>query len=295
MDNFVCKSTISAHEGGVWALVTNMDEMLACSGGDDGRIRQWDLGTGECLSCLRGHMGSVRDVSVDWKSGRLLSCSMDGSLKLWRLESGECYKTIPGDSRFCPVVAVDWATDRVLAGYETGHSKLWRFSDDSEEPLQTYAKHGLEVVALVVNWEGKEAVSGGLDMRAKLWDMETGTCRRTFVSRLCARKGDGLRQLAADWTERWLGAFSSREVAFKMWHLDDGSLLRTVVFPVTGEFTMIYAAATWFDGEELKALVGFSDCQLKLVDLGDTSSGDAATELGKLEGLTSSAAVISVS
>jgi WD40 repeat protein len=47
-------------------------------------------------------------------------------------------------------------------------------------PLRSSLTHGDRVLAVAVSPDGKTALTGGRDSRARLWDLETGECRFTF-------------------------------------------------------------------------------------------------------------------
>src|SRR6266550_2694434 len=78
--------------------------MVLVSGGSDGRLRWWDVQSGECVRepCLgdryqEAHQGTVQSLKVSPDGSTLASCGEDGAIRLWDLESGEPLQTLRRD------------------------------------------------------------------------------------------------------------------------------------------------------------------------------------------------------
>ena len=70
---------------------------LFISGGSDGRLRWWDLQSGECVRVQEAHQGTVQALKVSPDGSMLASCGDDGAIRLWDLESGEPLQTLRRD------------------------------------------------------------------------------------------------------------------------------------------------------------------------------------------------------
>ncbi len=67
------------------------------SGGSDGRLRWWDLQSGECVRVQEAHQGTVQALKMIPDGSILASCGDDGAIRLWDLESGEPLHTLRWD------------------------------------------------------------------------------------------------------------------------------------------------------------------------------------------------------
>jgi WD40 repeat protein len=67
------------------------------SGGSDGRLRWWDVHSGQCLRVREAHQGTVQALKVSPDGSRLASCGDDGAIHLWDLEGGEHLRTLRRD------------------------------------------------------------------------------------------------------------------------------------------------------------------------------------------------------
>src|SRR5260370_22697092 len=67
------------------------------SGGSDGRLRWWDVESGECVQVQQAHQGTVQALKVSPDGSRLASCGDDGAINIWDLERGEHLRTLRRD------------------------------------------------------------------------------------------------------------------------------------------------------------------------------------------------------
>jgi WD40 repeat protein len=70
---------------------------LLVSGGSDGRLRWWEVHSGECVREREAHQGTVQALKVSPDGSRLASCGDDGAIVLWDLHSGEQFQTLRQD------------------------------------------------------------------------------------------------------------------------------------------------------------------------------------------------------
>jgi WD40 repeat protein/transcriptional regulator with XRE-family HTH domain len=67
------------------------------SGDSDGKLRWWDVKTGECMRMREAHQGTVRSLRVSPDGKSLASCGDDGAIRIWDVESGEHLQTLRRD------------------------------------------------------------------------------------------------------------------------------------------------------------------------------------------------------
>jgi WD40 repeat protein len=68
------------------------------SGSYDKTVKIWDLGSGECLKTLEGHIGPITSVAFSHDSTQVTSGSDDQTVKIWDANSGDCLQTLEGHS-----------------------------------------------------------------------------------------------------------------------------------------------------------------------------------------------------
>jgi WD40 repeat protein len=124
----------------VWSVAFSPDgEMLASGGCEEvspdssscaaGVIRLWDVGTGEEIATLGGHIAEVLSVAFSPDGETLASTSPDGSIILWDMPSGQMLGPLltssPDVGR--PVLSAAFSPDgRSLAtGNDRGAVMLW--------------------------------------------------------------------------------------------------------------------------------------------------------------------------
>ena len=90
-------SAFVRHPGVVSALTWAPSGELVVSGGSDGRLRWWEVQSGECMRVQEAHQGMVQSLKVSPDGSTLASCGDDGAILLWDLESGEQLQTLRRD------------------------------------------------------------------------------------------------------------------------------------------------------------------------------------------------------
>jgi hypothetical protein len=68
------------------SVAISLDGLTLASGYDDNTIKMWNLLTGELLSSLNGHLGTVYSVAIAPSGNILVSGSADETIKIWRCD-----------------------------------------------------------------------------------------------------------------------------------------------------------------------------------------------------------------
>ena len=167
--------TFEGHSDYVNSVSLSADGRHALSGGDDRRLKLWDVSTGQCLQTLKGHNDSVNSVSLSADGKYALSGSKDNSLKLWEVSTGQCIRTMEGHKGYVMSVNFSMEGRYALSGSGDETLKLWSLS--AGQCLRTFEGHGpCPVISACLSADGKYAISGSAGSEygnsdLKLWDV----------------------------------------------------------------------------------------------------------------------------
>ena len=67
---------------------------------------------------------------------------------------------------------------------------LWSSYHQTTFPLLSFTGHSSSVSSVAISPDGRTALSGGWDKTLRLWDLATGTERRTFTGHWCVERRD---------------------------------------------------------------------------------------------------------
>ena len=79
---------LPGHDGYASGVAFGPDGSRLASGGADGVVRVWDLGTGAEALAFRGHRGAVFGVAFGPDGRRVASAGRDGTVRTWELADG---------------------------------------------------------------------------------------------------------------------------------------------------------------------------------------------------------------
>jgi WD40 repeat protein len=234
----------------VLALVVRPSGKHLFSGGSDGRIQRWDLGTGQRLARLRCPRPGVTAIGFSSNGACGVFGTASGALLAYDLAtadpSGRCQGRRTAAVRS---LAVSPDGRRALAGAEDGLIVLWDLESGTAE--QVLAGPAGSVNALLFTPDGRRALSGTWDAHAPvghliLWDLASGApihhfSGHTWTITTLALTPDGRQAVSGstDGTIRW-------------WDLESGAAL--AVWSAIGVFAVVvvpgspYAVVGTWDG-----------------------------------------------
>src|SRR5258707_14005934 len=88
---------LGGHSGVVSAVTWAPSGQRLISGDSDGRLRWWEVESGQCVRVQQAHQGTVQALKVSPDGSRLASCGDDGAINIWDLERGEHLRTLRRD------------------------------------------------------------------------------------------------------------------------------------------------------------------------------------------------------
>lgn len=114
-----------------YAIDWKSDGSQIASGSLNGKVRVWDVKTGEIILDLKGNdneaseydRNDIRDIGFSTDGERLYSISADGTIRVWDTGNGEIIRTIALDKA---VRSADFNQERslVAVGYQSGEFAL---------------------------------------------------------------------------------------------------------------------------------------------------------------------------
>ncbi|KAI9355979.1 quinon protein alcohol dehydrogenase-like superfamily [Zopfochytrium polystomum] len=165
-------TSLTGHTGPI--LCMHFDECLSLlmTGSADRSIKVWCTETGSCINTIYGHTGSVTGVQFD--DNKIVSCSQDASIRIWNRKTFECVHTLIGHTGAVNSVHLD---DKVLAsGSSDSTIRIWSVANNKCSILRG---HGGPVNKVHI-FQKTKLFSCSNDGTAKLWDLDTRMCLRTF-------------------------------------------------------------------------------------------------------------------
>lgn len=154
-------------------VVPTLDGSLAVLGSQDGRLRLWDMDTGQILRTFGG--GSpVRALAVTSDARRAVSASNNEFLGVWDLDSGEMIGVLERLTHEVSAVVLSPDGRYVVVGDWDAALQIW----DLQTMERRRTLHGSTsmIAAVAVTPDGRYVVSGS-DEGIRIWELATGLCK----------------------------------------------------------------------------------------------------------------------
>ena len=163
-----------AHNHGVTSLMPTNDCQRVVSGGMEGEVRIWRIGTQTQImeASLKEHRGRVADIQINRSDSQAVSASYDGSCIIWDIVQHVRIKCLFESTMFKQVVyhpdesqLLTTGSDRKITYWDCFDGQAIRMLDGSQTG---------EINALAIMQEGEHFVSAGEDKVVRLWDYDEG-------------------------------------------------------------------------------------------------------------------------
>jgi WD40 repeat protein len=180
----------TGYDDGVTSVALSPEGTLALSGGRDGSVRLWDVGTGVLLHRFPKHEEMVWAVAFGPNGRRAASAGgggypgggcnwgTDHDIRIWDVTGRKEHCRLRGHA--APVMSLAFSPDgsRLLSGDIGGITLLWDISAGRElKRLPGGSVWG----AVAFHPHGTLALCAGADNTVRLWDLKTGEVVRRFV------------------------------------------------------------------------------------------------------------------
>jgi WD40 repeat protein len=253
-DSFARETTLSrialTHQR-TWSLVSNSDEALLISAGDDALIKLWHLPTQRCLKVLTGHSDRIWSLAISPDKKTLVSGSDDQTVRLWDLETGQCLRILQGYHNH--TVPISFSQTQLLTFSADQQLRVWDLATDRcIKALYFPAKAALHVM---LSPDHKTLAIGNTDYTIRLYHFENGALWKTLSGHLA-----WVREVAFS-PDDMLLASASGDHTIKLWRIATGDCFSTL----TGHTSPIRSVAFHPNGKLLAS--GSWDRTVKLWDV----------------------------
>ena len=152
----------------------SVDGELAVTGGADGRVRVWELQTGQQLYTFPERVGKPHTIELSEDAHLAVTADWGGPAHLWDLEAGTRRAELRGDHGEVRAAAMDRAGQYAIVGDADGALCLWRLRP--AYLVRTMVAHEGPVRSVRLSDDGRYAASAGVEDRTgRLWRTGTGS------------------------------------------------------------------------------------------------------------------------
>ena len=176
------ESYVFKQQGHAQAQVTSLDfsrdGALIATGAQDGKVKLWNVRTGQSFVTFAEHKMPVTAVCFVPSNHAVVSSSMDGTVRAYDMIRYRNFRTFQAEepSQFA-CVAVDPSGEIVAAGSQDSFRvHLW--SMKTGRVLDVFAGHEGPVSGLAFDAHGTTLASSSWDKSVQLWDTFTGKGRK---------------------------------------------------------------------------------------------------------------------
>ena len=210
-----------AKAGVIDAVATSPDGLWLATGGQDGKVRLWDLHKGKAGVVLSGHEGSVVAVQFSPDGTKLASVATNKSLIVWDVAQGKVLTRAETPSL---MNAVAWNREgtAVVTGGEDKIIRVWSLPKNPKEPLAMTKEikgHTGAITSLAMLPNGTaEIASGSADGSVRLWDLNKGEMVKQID------QGAAVNAVAVRADGKRLASAGANKVT-RLWNLEDGKMV----------------------------------------------------------------------
>ncbi|KAF9134131.1 SCF ubiquitin ligase complex subunit cdc4 [Mortierella sp. 14UC] len=262
-------STLTGHQGGVWASSLHKNTLVTAS--TDRTIRVWDLLTGICTHVFVAHTSTVRSAQIvlpinvnrhnpgqppkyEPEFPIIVAGSRDNTVSVWRLPIEELNGDLAVTKRDNWLLRrLTGHTDaiRAIAGEgnlvaSAGYDHVARiWNSFTGELIHTLVGHEQKLYQVVLDTEHRQCITSGMDAIIRIWSLDTGASLHVLTGHTALV---GLLQLNAG-----LMVSASADGTAQVWDPITAERLHIIGNHPLGQGNSILA--TQHDGEKL--VIGF--------------------------------------
>ena len=150
------------------------DGATLASYGADGRIRLWDIHSGNEFATFRHHP-VVMAIAFSPDGKLIASGGADKAIIVWDIETGLENKVFEGHAWGIGWQALDWSPDGSLiaSGDRAGVVRIWEVETGNE--LAVLRGHQDDITGITFSPDNRLLLSGSEDATIKVWDVDTAS------------------------------------------------------------------------------------------------------------------------
>jgi WD40 repeat protein len=176
------QSPFGGHAGRVLTVAFRPGGFLAATGGYDGTIRIWDVGTREQRAQLEGHIGPVKSVAYSPDAAVIASAGDDWTVRIWDAGTGEQRAQLTGHTG--PVQSVVYSRDGEAIA-TAGDDRTVRIWDAvTGELLRHLAPRPGAVNSVAFSPDGELVACAGSDRAVWIWRIRADSEPRRLTGHL---------------------------------------------------------------------------------------------------------------
>ena len=257
------KRNIATFQGdmhGVLSLAFSPDGTTLASGSYDGKVKIWNVRTGQHTE-LAGHVGPIVSMVYFPDATKIASAGGhdDNTIKLWDAATGGHIRTIHTNALVSIALSPDGTHIASAEGYyNSGRIKLWSVATGRQ--VATLSGHTRGVWSVAFSPDGTQIVSGSRDNTIKFWSLSTHTATATLDH-------PNFYSVAFS-PDKTTFASTSRNQEIKLWNVGTGQNSKTLV----GHRNIVWSLAFSPDGMALASTA--RDGEIRLWNVGTGQNTD---------------------
>ncbi|XP_003739891.1 periodic tryptophan protein 2 homolog [Galendromus occidentalis] len=178
-ESFVLKQ--QGHTNNMTCLDFSPSGQHVVTGGDDGKVKLWNLSTGFCFVTFSDHTSGVSAVKFTQNGKAVLSASYDGTVRATDVKRYRNFKTFvsPEPTQFVSL-CVDPSGEVVCAGSQDTF-EIFVWSMQTGKLVEILAGHEAPVSSVVFSPSAPLLISSSWDKTVKIWQMFTAKGTRETI------------------------------------------------------------------------------------------------------------------
>lgn len=179
-ESFVLKQ--QGHINNMACLTYSPDGLHIATGGDDGKVKLWNVSNGFCFVTFTEHKSGVSAVAFVQSGKAVVSASLDGTVRAFDLHRYRNFKTLtsPQPAQFSSL-AIDPSGEVVCAGSQDTFD-IFVWSLQTGRLLDVLAGHGGPVSGITFSPSEAILVSACWDKTCRIWDVFSGKGSREVIT-----------------------------------------------------------------------------------------------------------------
>ncbi|TIB05736.1 hypothetical protein E3P96_00955 [Wallemia ichthyophaga] len=147
------------------------DGQLVATGGDDGKVKLWNLSSGFCTVTFSDHSAAISQVEFAKQGKVLLSASLDGTVRAYDLIRYRNFRTFtsPSPTQFSSMTVDE--SGEVLAAGSIDTFEIFLWSVQTGKLMDVMSGHEGPVSGLSFGPGGAQLASSSWDRTIRVWDI----------------------------------------------------------------------------------------------------------------------------